>query len=487
MVSKKEKTSIVEFLSLVKGFDVVSKKDLGSLVDQVTVNEYHHGDFLMRKGEEGHTMHVIWKGRVRIPVIGPDGNLKLEVTLEAGSIIGEMALLTSEPRNADVVSAGETLTLAFQRDVIQPYLYDHPSLARFLTEVLAERIDEDQTLQKVGKYRLGRVLGAGATSKVYEGTHSTLSRLVAVKMLSHTLAYDRDFLKRFVEEADMIAGLAHPNIVQIYDLEEAYGTYFIILEIVSGRSLEQILQERPNLSPEEALGVLCRLGSALSHAHSKGIVHRDVKPGNCIVNEQGGVKLMDFGISRRHTSETEADATIEGSPAYIAPEVVSGKKMDGRVDIYSLGAMAFKLVTGRNVFPLDTVPEILKAHLTVPPPDPREFCRNLPDNLRSFILGALEKDPDKRLTDWNEILTLLDADRILSPVMDAKLAADTKTVILTYPEANAEKVEKAIQDLDRLGVSAIPYGASKPAEEQPEDVLERTLQMGEATDIIEKG
>lgn len=485
MVSARDRSAIVKFLSSVKGFDVISKDDLGNLVDQVIVNEYGYNDYLIKKGEEGDTMHVIWKGRVRIPVVARDGSLKLEVTLEAGGIIGEMALLTNTPRTADVISAGTTLTLAFRRDVIQPYLYDHPSLARFLTEVLAERIDEDQTLQKVGNYRLNRVLGAGATSKVYEGIHNTLSRLVAVKMLSHTLAFDRGFLKRFVQEADIIAALAHPNIVQIYDLEEAYGTYFIILEIVEGRSLEKILEERPLLPPDEALVILRQLGSALSHAHEKGVVHRDVKPGNCIVSKNGRVKLMDFGISRRYEGTTAARTTIEGSPAYIAPEVVAGKQSDGRVDIYSLGATAFKLVTGRNVFPFDSVREILNAHLTLPPPDPREFCRDLPDNLHTFIRGALEKDPDKRLSDWPAILTLFGADTLVMAGTNGELDANKKKVILTYPRTNAEKVEKAIHELDHLGVQAIPYQPYRPGR-QPAAKRERKPLAGEATEIMDK-
>ncbi len=486
MASCKDKSEIVKFLSTVKGFDVISTEDLSDLVEQVEVNECGHNDYLMRKGEEGDVMHVLWRGRVRIPVVGPDGKLKLEVTLEARSIVGEMALLTSERRTADVISAGTTETLAFRRDVIQPFLYDHPSLARFLTEVLVERIDEDQTLQKVGKYRLGRVLGAGATSKVYEGLHGTLSRLVAMKMLSHTLAYDREYLKRFVGEADIIAGLSHPNIVQIYDLEEAYGTYFIILEIVSGRSLEMILNERPSLSPDEASGVLRQLALALAHAHEKGIVHRDVKPGNCIVDGNGHLKLMDFGISRRYEGATEAQGTIEGSPAYIAPEVIAGKQADGRVDIYSLGAMAFKIVTGRNLFALDSVPEILKAHVSEPPPDPRKFCKNLPDGLHAFITGALEKDPDKRLSDWHEIMGLLGADATMAPVIGAKIEGGKKSLLLAYPEANADRVEKAIRDLEPLGVEAIPHGTPKPGAEKEEgDTSDRTLQMGEATELID--
>lgn len=487
MECEKNLAEIVEFLSTVKGFGAISKEDLKSLAGQIEVNTYHHDDSIIRKDEHGDTMHVIWKGRVRVPVNGPDGRLKLEVTLEAGCIVGEMALLTHEPRSADVISVGTTKTLAFNRKVIEPFLYTNPELARFLTEVLSERIEEDQTLQQVGKYRLGRELGQGATSIVYEASHNTLSRLVAVKMLSHTLVYDKVFLKRFLQEAEIIAGLAHPNIVQIYDLEKAYGTHFIIMEKIQGTSLDKILEERKQLSPEESCGILRQLASALAHAHGKGIVHRDVKPANCVISADGQVKLMDFGISRKVKDEEAARKSLEGSPAYIAPEVIAGKEVDGRADIYSLGAMAFKLVTGRTPFRFESVPQILKAHLEVPPPDPRDLCPDLPEKLATFINGALVKDADERLSDgdWDLIQELLDVETYKVPRGEIEAGAERETVVLSYPRDLAPKVQDFINALHDQGVTAVPYHPNSPAPAASSDRAEKTMKIGEVTEKIE--
>lgn len=446
--------TVVTFLTKVKGFKAIPRDDLVQLAHEV---EYFHGvegDYLIRKGDKGDSMHVIGVGRVRIPVRDETGHIKLSVTLEAGAIVGEMALLTGEPRAADVICDSKVTTYVFRREVLEKLLRAHPPLAQFLTEILAERMDEDRTLQKVGNYRLGRELGKGMTSVVYEATHNLLSRLVAAKMLSHSLVYDSGFLERFLQEARTIAELTHPNIVHVYDLEEAYGTRFIIMELVKGQSLDVVLSQRKKLEPLEAMVVLRQVASALAFAHERGIAHRDVKPANCILGNDHRVRLLDFGIAQRFGKDGETHATPGGTPAYIAPEVISGQASDGRADFYSLGAMAFKLVTGRAVFREKTVEKILDAHLTQPVPDPRELVPEIPDGLATFIVESLIKDPEKRLKTWDRVFHLLGpADDRPLPVGNFVANSEMETVLLSYPKSLKQKMLDVLRVLRELGVN----------------------------------
>jgi serine/threonine protein kinase len=461
-----ETRASVEFLAQQDGFRSIPAANLSELTSTVDVNHYAAGDYLMRRGEQGDSMHVVRRGKVRIPILHADGRPKWEISLGVGAIIGEMALLTGAPRHADVIAESDVVTYSFSRQVIQPLLEAHPPLAQFLTAILAQRIEQDQALKQVGSYRIGRKLGEGATAKVYEATHDELSRLVALKMLSHALAYDREFTRRFRDEAQIIAGLDHPNVVQVYDLVRAYGTHFIVMEKVDGASVDRTLTEKGRLPPAEARSILRQIASALAAAHAKGIVHRDVKPANCLLGADGRAKLMDFGIALNFTADDSSNESIAGSPGYMAPEVVLGKVVDGRADIYALGATAFKLCTGQALFPGRSVDETLQAHVETPPPDLRAQCPELPDDLAAFVDGALIKDPERRLSDWDEIFTLLGPHPFETGWQETRLDPDRCKIVLTYPNRHAEKVMETVKGLAGLGVritSAPGNGASASA------------------------
>ncbi len=402
--------SVIDFLSTVNGFRKVAREDLERIGDQIQARSYADGDVIIRRGDAGDNMHVIRTGRVRIPLVDAGtGATKMVVHLGPGDLVGEMALLTGERRNADVIAEGAVETLVIDRETLQPLLRDHPPLARFLTEILGKRLEEGGGIEWVGKYRLLGKIGEGATAKVYQGLHPALNRVVAIKMLSHALVYDSTFKDRFLQEARTIAGLTHPNIVQIFDTEACYATYFIVMEKVSGTDLAKLLKVRKVLGPEEAMDILRQMSVALAYAHNKGIVHRDVKPANCAVDKDGQVKLMDFGIARRIQKDPEQTRAkmVEGTPRYLAPEAAVGKPVDGRADIYSLGIMAYEMVTGRVPFYSETIRELLQMHVRKRPPDITRIRSGLPEGLVEFINGALIKRPDERLTDWGEIQRLL--------------------------------------------------------------------------------
>ncbi|MBF0562195.1 MAG: protein kinase [Alphaproteobacteria bacterium] len=482
MPAKPNVRDVARFLSTVKGFKSLVGTDLERLAQNVDTQTLPAGSYLIHKDAEGDSMHVIQSGEVEIQVRDPDGSMKLTVLMTRGAIVGEFALLTGKKRTADVVCLTEVVTCVFRREMFLPVIRANPSLAQFLTEILMERIAEDRSLKKVGNYQLGRQLGRGATSTVYEATHSTLSRQAAAKMLSHSLVYDQAFLERFVQEALIIAELDHPNIVHVYDLEEAHGTRFIIMEMVNGRSLDAVLAERGKFTPDETIHIIGQIAAALSYAHSRGIIHGDIKPANCTLSPDGHLKLLDFGVSHRAGLGKRAD--LCGTPAYIAPELIRGMEDDGRSDIYSLGAMAFKLVMGRNVFLSDSVDKVLAAHLTETPPDPLRLCPDMPLNLATFIRSSLIKDPDRRLTDWEQILNLLDVTpasaapaTLVSKSYQGK--AGTEAVIVSYPASRRNDVTDVLAILTRLGATVLPLrdterpNAGTPAPEI-EDEVDRT-------------
>jgi CRP-like cAMP-binding protein len=458
--------AIVEFLARQGGFRSIPAADLNRLAGTVEVRRYAAGDHLMRRGAQGDSMHVVREGQVRVPLLHPDGRPNRDVSLGVGSVIGEMALLTGAPRHADVIADGAVVTYRFGREAIQPMLEAHPPLAQFLTAILAQRIEQDQALTQIGSYQIGRKLGEGATAKVYEATHDELRRQVALKMLSHTLAYDREFTRRFRDEAQIIAALDHPNVVRVYDLIRAYGTHFIVMEKVDGSSVDQVLADAGPLPPEQVRGILRQIASALALAHGRGIVHRDVKPANCLLGADGRAKLMDFGIALNVKAEDGGGDAIAGSPGYMAPEVVLGQAVDGRADIYALGATAFKLCTGRGLFGHATVDETLKAHVETPPPDLRAECPGAPADLAAFVAGALIKDPARRLSDWEQIFELLGPHPFEAPWQESSIDPDHGQIVLSYPRCHAEQVLEAVRGLAGLGVriAAIPGNGTAATE-----------------------
>jgi len=439
---------MIDFLGTVPGFNTLDREDLAEVISAAEPRTLSDGEFLIRRGDMGDFMAVVHKGRVKVPLRDSgSGDTKMVVNLGAGDVVGEMAMLTGEPRNADVISVGTAEALILDRGVVEEKLRSNPGLAKFLTELLGRRLEQGGGIEWVGKYRLLGKIGEGATAKVYQGLHPGLNRVVAIKMLSHALVYDSSFKDRFLNEARTIASLTHPNIVQIFDTEAAYATYFIVMEKVSGTDLANVLKARKVLEPEEAMNILRQMAIALRYAHDKGIVHRDVKPANCAVDEEGQVKLMDFGIARRiPKSPTNKRAKIvEGTPRYLAPEAAIGKEVDGRADIYSLGIMAYEMVTGRVPFYSDTIRDLLRMHVRKRPPDITRIRSGLPPGLVEFVNGTLIKRPDERLTDWDDIERLLTPGGTKSKPRLTRRLEETDVLTVSYTSESAPQVRRAIE------------------------------------------
>src|SRR5918912_541663 len=247
-----------------------------------------------------------------------------------------------------------------------------------------------------GRYRILRKLGTGGMANVYLAEDQELGRRVAIKILNERHAADEQFVERFRREAKNAAGLSHPNIVSIYDRGEAEGTYYIAMEYLDGRSLKELILSRGPAPARVAIDYARQILDALRFAHRNGIVHRDIKPHNVIVDAEGRVKVTDFGIARAGTTQMTEVGSIIGTAQYLSPEQARGSPVDQTSDLYSVGVVLYEMLTGQVPFTGDTPLEIAMKHLSEVPVPPSELRPEVPHDLDSVVLRALAKDPADR-------------------------------------------------------------------------------------------
>jgi beta-lactam-binding protein with PASTA domain/predicted Ser/Thr protein kinase len=247
-----------------------------------------------------------------------------------------------------------------------------------------------------GRYRIVRKLGSGGMATVYLAEDQELGRRVAIKILNERHANDDQFVERFRREAKNAAGLSHPNIVSIYDRGEAEGTYYIAMEHLQGRNLKELIAARGPAPVHIAVETTRQVLAALSHAHKNGIVHRDIKPHNVMVDDDRRVKVTDFGIARAGASQMTEAGSIVGTAQYLSPEQARGAGVDQRSDLYSVGVVLYELLTGAVPFTGDSPVEIAMKHLSDTPPAPSELNEDVPPELDMVVMRALAKDPGRR-------------------------------------------------------------------------------------------
>jgi serine/threonine-protein kinase len=261
-----------------------------------------------------------------------------------------------------------------------------------------------------GRYETGEKLGTGGMSNVYKATDRILERTVAVKVLAEHLSDDERFVERFKREALAVAKLIHPNIVQVYDTGEDEGRRYIVMEYVDGRSGAQILQRQGPVEPETAAEIGIQACAGLDYAHRRGIIHRDVKPGNLMIvgGPVGGgemiVKLTDFGIARaiEQTRITQVGSVV-GTAAYLAPEQVRGEEATPATDVYALGVVLYQFLTGRLPYEGSSLAELAVRQQNEKPLPPSTYNSEVPETLGAAVLRALEGDPNRRYASADEL------------------------------------------------------------------------------------
>jgi beta-lactam-binding protein with PASTA domain/predicted Ser/Thr protein kinase len=266
-----------------------------------------------------------------------------------------------------------------------------------------------------GRYRVISRLGSGGMADVYLAEDQLLGRQVAVKVLHHHFAEDQEFVERFRREASSAAGLSHPNIVGIFDRGEWNGTYYIAMEYVAGRSLKRIVREQGPLDPAAAIDIVVQILRATWFAHKRGVIHRDLKPHNVLLDEEGRARVTDFGIARAGASDMTLTGSIMGTAQYLSPEQAQGQAVTVASDLYSVGVILYELLTGVVPFEGETAVAIAFKQVSAQPRPPSELNPALPLALDAVVLCALAKDPAQRYADAEQFIAVLQRQRAALP------------------------------------------------------------------------
>jgi eukaryotic-like serine/threonine-protein kinase len=261
-----------------------------------------------------------------------------------------------------------------------------------------------------GRYEVEELVGHGGMSSVYKAHDSLLERNVALKVLHEQYNTDEDFVERFKREARSVAQLQHPNIVTVIDRGEAEGRQYIVFEYIDGENLKELVVRKGRLDVREALEIALEVARGLAFAHENGIIHRDVKPQNVLLNGDGKAKVTDFGIARSlDVDGMTQTGTVLGTSNYIAPEQASGNRVDAHSDVYALGAVLYELLAGEVPFPGESFVAVAMKHVHEPPPNLLDVRKEVPLRVAAAVDRALEKDPEQRFPTMAEFAGELEA------------------------------------------------------------------------------
>ena len=294
------------------------------------------------------------------------------------------------------------------------------------------------------RYQIIKTLGEGGMANVYLAHDTILDRNVAVKVLRGDLANDEKFVRRFQREALSASSLSHPNIVEMYDVGEDDGQYYIVMEYVDGKTLKQVLKQRDHLSITEVVDIMLQLTDGMAHAHDSYIIHRDIKPQNIMILSNGMIKITDFGVATAlNSTQLTQTNSVMGTVHYLPPEQAQGKGSTIRSDIYSMGIMMYELLTGLVPYKGDNAVEIALKHLKEPLPSIRKINSAIPQSIENIIIRATAKNPKNRYTDAREmhqdLMTALDDSR-----------KDEKRYVYKYPENDLDETKVLDKEVNKV-------------------------------------
>ena len=262
-----------------------------------------------------------------------------------------------------------------------------------------------------GRYEILDIIGAGGMAVVYKARCHRLNRLVAIKILKDENLEDEDFCRRFHSESQAVAMLNHPNIVSVYDVSNTEEQDYIVMELIDGITLKQYMEKKGRLNWRETVHFATNIAKALEHAHSRGLVHRDIKPHNVMVLKNGSVKVADFGIARLMENEATMTKEALGSVHYISPEQAKGGRVDNRSDLYSLGVVMYEMITGKTPYDGDSPVAVALGHINGGAPRPSTICSSIPKGLEQIIMKAMAHDLPDRYINATAMLRDLEAFR----------------------------------------------------------------------------
>ena len=387
-------------------FDTLRAELADELESHMVEKTFSPGEYLIRQGDPGDSLILIRDGWANI-VVADEHGVPHEIDRSGpGAILGEMALLTEAPRSANIIARDEVKISVLSAQTFHEYATKHPLISEVLTQLFAERLGGNRRDVLAGKtldlYRIVRRLGRGGMAIVYEGVDDETGRRVALKMLRHRLAYGKPAVSCFQREADIIERFEHENIVKMSGRFHAFHSYFIVMEFCDGITLERLVRLNGPMKSNDFQKAFGQLASALLYAHQRDVIHRDLKPVNMMVNFDGMLKLMDFGLAMPlHTvpDALELDRQVVGTPRYMAPEQLMGRELTEAADYFSLGCTAYKLLTGDSLFVESDVIKLREIHAKWNVPDFAAQHPNFSPEICELLTGCLQRKPEARVCD----------------------------------------------------------------------------------------
>jgi CRP-like cAMP-binding protein len=417
-----------------------------ALFDHLPLNPIKAGERFITQGEKGETAYIIHRGAC-VEIVEKNGVLHPVGHRAEGDMVGMISMLTGEPAPFHVEAETDMDVWEINQTGLDDISKNNPDLLTFMTELIADRFDSNRPTadRTIGKYVATEIIGRGGYSIVYKGVHPGLNMPVAIKMMRHDLAMRPVFLENFHNEARIIASLNHENIIRVLDIEERFGTVFIIMEYLDGESLDERLKRLKTIPPLQTAGFIRQVCGALDYASSKGLIHRDINPKNILVMPDDRIKLIDFGMACPAGTD---DLHFGGETAYSAPELLDGDPADERSDIFALGVTAYELVTGEKPFPKATPAQTMITMKVREIADPAEKVKDLPAPLAKIIQKACKNDPLKRYQNIKEMAN--DLDTLLTPfdpkAMTGEFTGGKKIAFFLTPgQCDPVALERAIE------------------------------------------
>ena len=305
---------------------------------------------------------------------------------------------------------------------------------------------ENATDKYIGKilddrYEIIELIGSGGMANVYKALCHRLNRYDAVKIMRDETAANTELRRRFRAESQAVAMLSHPNIVSVYDVSHSDDVEYIVMELIDGITLKQYLQKKSVLDPSEVLDFTIQTAKALEHAHSKGIIHRDIKPQNIMLLKDGMIKVADFGIASLENTIEENNGETVGSVHYIAPEQARGEAPDARSDIYSLGIVMYEMLTGKLPYVGNSDVEVAVKHMNTDPVTPRDIVPSIPEELERICLKAMNSNIDERYQSASEMLA--DLEEYKSQSLAAHVLEDSEAVLIDSEEPPRRRAKRS--------------------------------------------
>lgn len=409
MGSNSDKRRLRETVAESPPFCLLTRELIDELFSRMEVRDFAAGDFLIQQGVVADGLMVLVDGRVEVRVTDHQGVTHSIAELGSGDVIGEMALLTKEPRSADVIASTAVQALYLSSDHFNQLATSHPEVTVVLTEILAERLGTGGQDSLGGKiiegYRILRCLGRGGMAVVYETLDEAADgERVALKMMNHRLLFHAGAAARFQREADILMRLNHKNITRVTRCFSAFRTSFLAMEFCDGRGLIDFIESH-GAQPESAVrAFLGQLSGALGYLHDEKLIHRDLKPGNVLLTKRGEIKLADFGLARRWTASPTSvslttTGTVVGTPLYMAPEQILGNEATPNCDVYAFGCVGLELLLGRVPFQASDLPGLIDEKRTFQLPAAKDIGTGISDELHAVLAGCLAQKSEERTFD----------------------------------------------------------------------------------------